>query len=69
MQQNSETRPAPPLDNVLALRVNDAARAVGISRASIYRLIAEKKLASRLVAGRRVILKAALENLISGDAA
>lgn len=40
----------------LAYRVNDAARASGISRSSLYELISSGALTSIKVAGRRLIL-------------
>jgi excisionase family DNA binding protein len=54
----------PPLDVALAYRVNDAAKIIGLSRSSIYILIAEKKLRSIVVAGRRLIPADALRELL-----
>ena len=51
-------------ENRLALRVNDAAMWVGLSRSTIYKLIAAKKLQTVKVAGRRLIPVAAIRALI-----
>jgi excisionase family DNA binding protein len=56
---------SPPVDGVIAYRVNDAATVSGLSRATLYRLIKEGKLRSRIVAGRRLITPAALRELFS----
>jgi excisionase family DNA binding protein len=48
-----------------ALRVNDAAAAYGISRASIYKLLKLGVLPNTKIAGRRVIPRDALEALIA----
>jgi excisionase family DNA binding protein len=55
--------PLPP-EIALAYRVNDAAKVAGLSRSSIYNLIAEKKLRSIVVAGRRLIPADALRELL-----
>jgi helix-turn-helix protein len=57
-----------PLDAVLAYRVNDAAKAAGLSRSSLYTLMSEGKLRSVLVAGRRLIPADALRELLRGAA-
>jgi predicted DNA-binding transcriptional regulator AlpA len=53
---------------LLSVRVNDAARAIGVSRSSIYELIGEGKLKSALIAGRRVIIWDSLQDLLRGAA-
>jgi excisionase family DNA binding protein len=58
-----------PLDNALALRVDDAAKAIGLSRSSIYTLIGEGRLRSVLVAGRRLIPTDALRDLLRAESA
>ena len=68
-QPRSTSKPRePPLppEVALAYRVNDAAKVAGLSRSSLYLLIAEGKLRSVLVAGRRLIPADALRNLIRG---
>jgi excisionase family DNA binding protein len=55
--------PLPP-DIALAYRVNDAVKISGLSRSSIYKLIAEGELRSVLVAGRRLIPADALRKLL-----
>jgi excisionase family DNA binding protein len=59
--------PLPP-DTILAYRVNDAAKATGLSRSSLYTLMGEGKLRSILVAGRRLIPADALRDLLRGAA-
>jgi len=54
-----------PPDSRLAFRINDAAAAVGLSRSTLYKLIAAKKLRTVKVAGRRLIPSAALHALIA----
>lgn len=48
----------------IALRINDAARYVGISRSTLYKLASTKRLAIRKVAGRAVVLRADLDRLV-----
>jgi excisionase family DNA binding protein len=52
-----------PDPGILAYRVNDAARAAGVCRATIYNLIKAKKLRSVMVLGRRLIPAEALREL------
>ena len=59
--------PLPP-SIALAYRVNDAVRISGLSRSSLYALIAEQKLKSIKVGGRRLIPAAALRDLLQGAA-
>jgi excisionase family DNA binding protein len=62
-------RPPPlPANIALAYRVNDAAEVSGLSRSTIYNLIAEHKLRSIMVAGRRLIPADALRELLKGEA-
>lgn len=49
----------------LALRIDDAAAAVGLSRSTLYKLIAANKLRTVKVAGRRLIPVSALRALIT----
>jgi transcriptional regulator of acetoin/glycerol metabolism len=60
--------PLPPIDSVIAYRINDAAAACGLSRATLYRLMKEGQLRTKLVAGRRLIEPDALRELLSGGA-
>jgi hypothetical protein len=53
----------PPIDSVFGYRIDAAVVVSGLSRATIYRLIKEQKLRSKLVAGRRLIEPAALREL------
>jgi excisionase family DNA binding protein len=55
--------PLPP-EIALAYRVNDAVKISGLSRSSIYKLIAEGELRSVVVAGRRLIPADALRDLL-----
>ena len=57
-----------PASIALAYRINDAVRISGLSRSSIYVLIAEQKLKSIKVGGRRLIPAAALRDLLQGAA-
>jgi hypothetical protein len=57
--------PLPPIDSVIAYRINDAAAACGLSRATLYRLMKEGQLRTKLVAGRRLIEPDALRELLS----
>jgi excisionase family DNA binding protein len=52
-----------------ALRVNDCAKAYGVGRSTVYKLIAEGKLATAKIAGRRVILRDSAEALLHGEVA
>lgn len=69
---NSRPRPGktppPPFDTAIAYRVPDAATVSGLSRATLFKLIAEGKLHSVFVAGRRLIPSEALRALINGRA-
>jgi hypothetical protein len=63
--RRSTAPPSPlPQDIALAYRVNDAVKISGLSRSSIYKLIAEGELRSILVAGRRLIPADALRSLL-----
>jgi excisionase family DNA binding protein len=53
------------LDGVLALSVSDAARAIGVSRATIYVLFARGKLKSVKVGKRRLVELAEVERLLA----
>lgn len=52
-----------------AVRINDAVQLSGLSRSSLYSLMNEGKLPSRMVAGRRLILRADLVALLQGGTA
>lgn len=49
----------------LAVRVDEACRALGIGKTSLYELISTKKLKAAVVAGRRVIPISELERLLA----
>lgn len=49
----------------LSYSVHEAARMIGVSRAFIYSLIAEGKLQSFKLKGKRLIARSALEQLIT----
>jgi excisionase family DNA binding protein len=55
-------------DEKLALRVNEAAVAAGISRSTIYKLMSAGTLRTTKVGGRRLILRADLEALLQSGA-
>jgi excisionase family DNA binding protein len=52
-----------------ALSVVEAARALGISRASVYRLVQQKRLATVKIGSRRLVPVTALDNLLEKAAA
>ena len=52
-----------------ALSVIEAARTVGISRASVYRLITQGRLTTVKIGSRRLVPIAALDNLLEKAAA
>jgi excisionase family DNA binding protein len=47
-----------------ALSVEEAARAVGISRATLYRLVQQKRLVTVKIGSRRLVPVTALDNLL-----
>ena len=51
-------------DQLRALRVNDFCRLYGIGRSGVYKLLKEGKLASVVIAGRRLIPRDAAEALL-----
>ncbi|MEJ0093887.1 MAG: helix-turn-helix domain-containing protein [Methylocella sp.] len=55
-----------PLSHGGAYTVFDAAKLIGVSRSSIFNLIAAKKLRTLRIAGRRLIPADAIRALISG---
>jgi excisionase family DNA binding protein len=48
----------------LALRINDACVALGISRSSLYELMAAGEIKTAVIAGRRLIPVSELERLV-----
>lgn len=58
-----------PFFERLGCSVDDAVTAAGIGRTKLFSLIADKRLDSTLVDGRRVIVVASLRRLIEGDPA
>jgi excisionase family DNA binding protein len=59
------TKPTSNID-VRAYRVEAAAKAYGLSRTTLYKLLAEGRLQSVLVGRRRLILRDSLEALLGG---
>jgi excisionase family DNA binding protein len=51
-----------------ALSIREAAQACGLSRATIYRLIEQKKLATLKVGSRRLVRPEAIDALLAGGA-
>jgi excisionase family DNA binding protein len=51
-----------------ALSVQETAEACGLSRATIYRLIEQKKLATLKIGARRLVRPEAIEALLNGGA-
>jgi excisionase family DNA binding protein len=52
-------------DGVLALSVSDAARAIGVSRATLYVLFAQRKLKSVKIGKRRLVECAEVERFLA----
>jgi excisionase family DNA binding protein len=57
-----------PTPQILAYRIDDAAKVVGLSRSTLYQLMGAHKLRSVMVAGRRLIPADALRDLLQGAA-
>jgi excisionase family DNA binding protein len=53
----------------LALSVREAAETCGLSRATVYRLIEQKRLATVKVGARRLVRPEAIEELLEAGAA
>jgi excisionase family DNA binding protein len=51
-----------------ALSVQETARAVGVSRATVYRLIEQGRLVTLKIGARRLVPVAAIDALLSGRA-
>jgi excisionase family DNA binding protein len=51
-----------------ALSVKEAAQTCGVSRATLYRLIEQKKLATLKIGSRRLVTIAAIDALLNGAA-
>ena len=49
-----------------ALSVQETARAVGVSRATVYRWIEQKRLATLKIGARRLVPVAAIDALLAG---
>ena len=60
--------PKVPLEEKLSLRVNEASVAAGISRSTIYKLMADGKSRTTKVGGRRLILREDLQALLQEGA-
>lgn len=54
-----------PAETRLALRINDAASALGIGRSTLYALISKGEIKSAVIAGRRVVPVSELRRLLS----
>jgi excisionase family DNA binding protein len=52
-------------DGVLALSVSDAARAIGVSRATLYILFAQRKLKSVKIGKRRLVERTEIKRLLA----
>ncbi len=60
-----QKRPRDPHPSALAYGVDEAAHVLGISRRSVYELIAQQRLKSTKLCGRRIITRASLEHLLA----
>lgn len=58
-----------PTYTPIAHSIDDAASLIGVSRATVYRAIAEGRLAPRKVRGRTLILRSDLEAYVRGEGA
>lgn len=58
-----------PFHERIGCSVDDAVAVSGLGRTKLFELIADNRLDSTLVDGRRVIIVASLRKLIEGDAA
>lgn len=56
--------PSSPMELRLAVRIPEAHAALGISRSSLYELIAKKKIRTAIVAGRRVVPVSELQRFL-----
>jgi excisionase family DNA binding protein len=54
-------------DEKRAFRINEAVAAYGLSRSTLYKLIAERKLRAAKIGGRRLIPRDALETLLNNS--
>jgi excisionase family DNA binding protein len=68
MSKNSKTQQRPLVER-RALSIEEASEACGLSRATLYRLIADGKLATRKIGARRVVPVGAIDALLNGGAA
>lgn len=61
---NGAFNPIDGLSQAIAYRVPDAAKAIGVSRSTIYNLVSQGKLRLRKVAGRSLIAREVLVALL-----
>lgn len=62
-------QPREPHPDALSYPVDEAARILGVSRRSLYELISSRRLTSVKLCGRRLVPRAALEQLLAELAA
>lgn len=60
-----QKRPRDPHPAALAYGVDEAGRVLGISRRTVYELIAQQRLKSLKLAGRRLVTRASCEALLA----
>ena len=65
--QTRTGRKRAPDSTALAYSLDQAAQLIGVSRRTIYTLIAEGQLPSKKIRARRVITRAALEAFLTQD--
>jgi excisionase family DNA binding protein len=68
MSKNPNTQEQPSVER-RALSIEETAKTCGLSRATLYRLIADGKLATRKIGVRRVVPVGAIDALLNGGAA
>jgi predicted DNA-binding transcriptional regulator AlpA len=61
--------PTKTLAEPITININEAVRLSGLSRSTIYKLIGEGQLETRLVRNRRLVSMASLRNLVEGSTA
>jgi excisionase family DNA binding protein len=65
MSKDSETQQRPPIER-RALSIAETAKTCGLSRATMYRLIANGKLTTQKIGARRVVTVGAIDALLNG---
>jgi excisionase family DNA binding protein len=67
MPDSKQNQQRPPIER-RALSIEESAKTCGLSRATLYRLIADGKLATLKIGARRLVPVNALDALLNGGA-